>query len=1093
MCAAVLLIAPARLAVAQATSTGAKQPPGTATTPQVAESQETPRDWTLPVPSEPRQSRTFTFADLTEIGAESNENWDAVQDATGRVYIANGRGVLVYDGASWTVIRTPRATAVRSLAVGPGNRVFAGAQGEFGYLLPDSTSYQFVSLSDEVVDGSVQFGNVWTTRADGDKVYFQAPNHLFVWDGEDLTTVYSEASYHTSFLTNQGLILRERGVGLVRYEDGATQLIPNGEFFAEMRVFVLEQRGNGWLIGTRDNGFYTYHAGEITPFATAADELFSEYWLYNGIQAENGELILGTLGAGLIGMDSQGRVTSRVTEESGLPDPYITSLTAIRPSGFLATTQNNGIYFFEPAGVSSAWADLKLEAASHVTIFDDTLFVSSGHGLETTRIDRPRAKTHLPFDKTTYQVAVAGGALYIGTDDGVQIWRDGKHVSTVLEDKQVMALAAYKDGVAAGHRDGLAVVSGTTVRHEHAAEDVRSIAVVGRDIWYATLSSGLMRLTDRGRGWDLKQFSSADGLPADDRLEVVSIGDDIRVYADDKGGIYKMAGGWFALDEELTPPYESGVQEVWNLVSGPDGTLWIGHPDRITRAVPGPLGYTLHESPALTFERLRHEQLFAHDDGSLWYNRGGRVVRYSPDVDGEIYGGFEVILREVRTRRDNHLAYSGLGVTKSGAVATAGAGMDPIVLPFAQNALTASLSTVYPAFEGTIKYAWSLNGSPWSEWTNQETILIEDLWEGSYTLRVKAQDEHRFESSVLTFRFEVLPPFYRTMLAYLLYAAIILGLGWFTYQYRVMVQAQKEAARQAIQLEQEKVYRRKLETANTRLKQANKLKDEFLAKTSHELRTPITAILGFTNILRDEIPSDKPYREFLDIIQQSGDRLMGTLDDLLELAELRAGTRQFNPQPTNLVSLVDEITTPLKHRAGEKGIYLRMKDLSQRGISTDVSAFRKVYWNLLDNAVKFTESGGISVSVTVIDECPCVTSGDACIEIVVQDTGIGIDERFIPHLFDEFLQESEGESRSHNGTGLGLTIVGGLVDLMGGEIEVESEKRVGSTFKVRIPVGTLETVGGAIVEGDGASPEASDDRPPARRDREPKPGTGETA
>ena len=143
----------------------------------------------LPVAAEPRQSLTFNYSELSAQGVESNENWNAVQDATGRVFVANGRGVLVYDGAEWKVVKTPRVTAVRSLAVGPGNRVFAGAQGEFGYLDPDSTSFRFVSLSEKLSEENAGFGNVWTTRADDEKVYFQAPNHLFVWDGSELKTL----------------------------------------------------------------------------------------------------------------------------------------------------------------------------------------------------------------------------------------------------------------------------------------------------------------------------------------------------------------------------------------------------------------------------------------------------------------------------------------------------------------------------------------------------------------------------------------------------------------------------------------------------------------------------------------------------------------------------------------------------------------------------------------------------------------------------------------------------------------------------------------------------------------------------------------
>ncbi len=1059
----------------------------------------------LPVAAEPRQSRTFTYAELSTHGVESNENWDAVQDGTGRVFVANGRGVLVYDGAEWKVVKTPRVTAVRSLAVGPGNRVFAGAQGEFGYLDPDSTSFRFVSLSSMLGEANAGFGNVWTTRADSERVYFQAPNHLFVWDGNDLATLYSEASFHTSFLTDIGLVLRERGVGLVQYDDGVTRLIPGGEYFADMRVFVLERRGSGWLVGTRDNGFHLLRGGSVTPFPTGADSLLKEYWLYTGAQSKDGELILGTLGAGLIGLDARGKVTSRVTEETGLPDSYITSITPIRPSGFLATTQNNGLYFFEPAGISSRWADLLLDAASHVTIHADTLFVASGRGLETTRLDRPGAKTRLLQDKTTYQVQAVGDVIYAGTDDGVQIWKDGRLVNTVLRDKQVMALAAYRDGVAAGHRDGLAIIDGMEVRHEHAADDVRSVAVSGRDIWYATLSTGLSRLTDLGRGWDLKEFGKADGLPADDRLEVVRVGEGIRVYADDSEGIYKMAAGWFARDEELSPLDRVGLNEVWNLVEGPDGSVWIGYPDRIERAMPGAsrggAGYTLHKTPALKFTRLRHEQLFAHEDGSLWFNRDGSVVRYSPEVDGAFYSGFHVILREVRTRRDHRLIFAGLQTDEGGAVVTARRSMLPVVLPFKQNALTASFSAVYPSGRETIEYAWSVGeDGAWSAWSPASRATLEDLREGTYAFNVKARDEHGYESSTLTFRFTVLPPWYRTWLAYLAYAAFAVGLIWFAHRYQVMVRAQKEAARQALQLAQEKEYRKRLEGANTRLVQANKLKDEFLAKTSHELRTPITAILGFTNILLDEIPKDKPYREFLDIIQESGHRLMGTLDDLLELAELRAGTRQLNPEPTNLGVLLDTLVAPMHFRAREKGLFLRVRGVSDITVEADVSALRKILWNLVDNALKFTEAGGVNVRVAVLAARACPdgfgTAG-GCVEVVVEDSGIGIDERFIPRLFEEFVQESGGESRSYTGTGLGLTIVDGLVELIGGEIEVKSEKGVGSTFTVRIPVQAVEddcaaSLGPRALSSVGAQDSA--DRPPTRRDRDtPGTGTGESA
>jgi signal transduction histidine kinase len=1065
----------------------------------------------LPVPVEPFSSRRITYEDLRGFGVESNENWDAAQDASGRIFVANGRGVLVFDGETWTTVTTPRTTAVRSLEIGPGNRIFVGAQGEFGYLVPDSTSFRFESLSELVREEDKSFGDVWATRADDRNVYFQARNHLFVWDGTNLTTHYSKASFHTAFMTDQGLILRERGVGLVRYSEGATALIPGGEFFAEMRVFVLKPQGTGWFVGTRDHGFFTMSGNQITPFATQADSLLTEYWLYTSAESPGGELILGTLGAGLIGMDSEGRVTSRVTSQTGLPDDAITSITPIRPHGFLATTQNNGLYLFEPAGVTSKWGERSLQAASQVLIEDETLYLSTGQGLYSTRLDVVGAPTDTLRDTNTYATRFSKGYLYIATDEGLEISRDGAWVATVLADEQVMAIEAYENGVVAGSRSGLAIVSGAAVSYDFPADDVQRIAVAGDDIWFSTVATGLHRLRRNGAEWKNDTFGKNEGLPADDRLEVVTVDGSVRAYADDSEGVFKLAAGWFVRDVDLTPLGRPGETEIWDLEEGPDGVVWIGYPDRVEMAVPSGSGYVLTRPPALDRPRPRHEELYPHLDGTLWFNRDGYIVRYNPAVDRDHRTGFETILREVRTRRDGGLVYGGSMLDESGSVGNDFADQVQGVLPFAQNTVQFQFSSAYPGPAASVNYSWRLTPGreAWSAWSAETEAAFEDLYEGGYAFEVKARDDHQKESKIVAFRFDVLPPWYRTWTAYIAY---LLGFGsliWFAYQYQVMAKAQKTAALQARELEREKIYRRKLEGANTRLLQANKLKDEFLAKTSHELRTPITAILGFTNILKEEIPKDVAYREFLDIIQQSGDRLMGTLDDLLELATLRSGTREIRTEPTELSPLLNSVVSPLRQKAAEKGLYLRVRGASEVAVDVDQTALFKILWNLVDNAIKFTESGGLVLSVSVLDACACTGGAMAggCIKIEVADSGIGIDERFIPHLFDEFVQESDGESRSHTGTGLGLTIVGGLIELVGGEIDVKSEKGVGSTFVVQMPVEAVhdravrseraEQVPGKADERAGresvhASSKA--DRPAKRRDRDdPTPGRTEPA
>ncbi|MDX1740940.1 MAG: HAMP domain-containing sensor histidine kinase, partial [Rhodothermales bacterium] len=259
-----------------------------------------------------------------------------------------------------------------------------------------------------------------------------------------------------------------------------------------------------------------------------------------------------------------------------------------------------------------------------------------------------------------------------------------------------------------------------------------------------------------------------------------------------------------------------------------------------------------------------------------------------------------------------------------------------------------------------------------------------------------------------------------------------------------------------------------LQIANVRLQEAVTLKDEFLATTSHELRTPITAILGYASILRDEIPGE--YHEFVDIIEKSGERLMSTLNALLDLAKLRAGTMDVNIEEVDIGRLLARVVESRRLDANAKGLDLQFRIETSKPLArTDAYAVRRIAENLLDNALKFTDEG----SVTIV-----VGGGADTIEIGFTDTGVGIDVEFLPILFDEFRQESGGLARTHSGNGLGLAIANRLADLVNGSISVESTKTIGSTFTVVVPRDTV------ISSGESGEPRSESilarDRDPVR-------------
>jgi PAS domain S-box-containing protein len=256
-----------------------------------------------------------------------------------------------------------------------------------------------------------------------------------------------------------------------------------------------------------------------------------------------------------------------------------------------------------------------------------------------------------------------------------------------------------------------------------------------------------------------------------------------------------------------------------------------------------------------------------------------------------------------------------------------------------------------------------------------------------------------------------------------------------------------------IDITDRKHHEQQLQQAKAQAEEAARLKSAMLANVSHEIRTPLTSITGFAEVLEEEL-NDQP-QQFASMILRSGERLMETIQSVLQLSKLDAGAYTLDYERVCLHTQVEETLQMMAPKAEEAGVTLET-DLSDPPVEgyLDASAFDRILSNLVGNAVKYTDAGG-RVAVRVREETRSVNgtqSPERGAVVEVEDTGIGISADLLPNIFQAFRQESEGISRSHEGSGLGLTIVQKLVDAHGGTIDVESEKGVGSRFTVRLPL-----------------------------------------
>ena len=232
--------------------------------------------------------------------------------------------------------------------------------------------------------------------------------------------------------------------------------------------------------------------------------------------------------------------------------------------------------------------------------------------------------------------------------------------------------------------------------------------------------------------------------------------------------------------------------------------------------------------------------------------------------------------------------------------------------------------------------------------------------------------------------------------------------------------------------------------------QANRSKTVFLNSMSHDIRTPMNAIIGFTSLAQAHVDNPELVKDYLAKIHMSSEHLLSLINDILDMSRIESGSVKLEEKPLYLPGLIEELNTMMQGLAASKHqhLYVNIKNIKNEDVVADKLRLNQVLLNIISNAIKFTGVGGnIFVSM---EEKPCDKECYATYEFSVRDNGIGISKDFIGHVFDSFAREQTSTVSGIQGTGLGLSIAKKIVNMMGGTIDVESEVGEGSTFTITV-------------------------------------------
>jgi signal transduction histidine kinase len=289
------------------------------------------------------------------------------------------------------------------------------------------------------------------------------------------------------------------------------------------------------------------------------------------------------------------------------------------------------------------------------------------------------------------------------------------------------------------------------------------------------------------------------------------------------------------------------------------------------------------------------------------------------------------------------------------------------------------------------------------------------------------------------------------------YCAEELGLIYSRLREQHLRQLYDEAQRSAERLrESEERYRMlvgELTEARDAALESSRLKSAFLANMTHEIHTPLNIVLGYADLMAErlgELGDEERAREFGEPVRRAGNRLLETINAILEISKMEAGGYKLAPREIRLGDFAGRLLGEFKVLAARKGLELSARiDTPEAVVRFDENCLSNALTNLLQNAIKFTERGAVSMRVY------CDSGGVQCLDVA--DSGIGMDARFVPHVFEPFSQENSSLTRKFEGVGLGLALVRKYLELNGAQISVASEKGKGSTFTIRFLNGAPAT------------------------------------
>ncbi len=784
-----------------------------------------------------------------------SQTWDIQQCSNGMMYFANNEGLLEFDGANWNVYSLPNSSVLRSIAQGENNRIYAGGYDELGYyVIGDMGGAEYYSLVDKLPEDQKDFGDVWKIYIHPDGIIFQTYHQLFILNGETVDIIKAPSLFHFSYMVNDEYYVNDMSKGLMRYALGKLFYLKGMEKLAGKEIWGIIPMDEKMVIVTASDGMFIYNGNDLEPITSETNDYLKKNQVYCTYYLPNGNIAFGTIQNGILFTNSKLESINFINKNDGLQNNTILCMD-IDFLGNLWLGTDHGIDYLELNLPLSLISDkYNLSTGYAALIENDIAYFGTNQGLFSIKTDSTKASLQNDIkliDETKGQVwslQKFGNSIFCGHNNGVFLINGDKatRLSGATGCWVFRQVPGNPNKIIAGTYTGLQsydftnnnwAISSELEGYEQSSR--RMEFDEDGSLWVTHGYKGVYRIFFNNSYDSILKvdFYNSKGTDLPGFVTSLSKIKNEIIFTSDKGILsfdYDknefIRNNYFNEifnDIDVQSIYQDNKNNLWYFDFNKAGVMRLGEDG----------SYSNIEKPFLKLSGEfvdAFEFVYPYNDRNVIFGTERGFVHYDPKFQKNYSYNFNAYIISLKTEHfDSVLKYEDI---KSQNIILDYESNDVEFL-FSANDFENSEQIVYSTFlEG--------NDKAWSNWASRNIRNYTNLDEGQYSFSVKAKNIYGTISESETIEFSVLPPYYRSVNAYVFYGLLVLVLVFILILLtrrrfiKARIRSEKEQQEQ-FQKKEESLQRERLEAEkeiirmrNDKLREGIKLKDKELANST---------------------------------------------------------------------------------------------------------------------------------------------------------------------------------------------------------------------------------------------------------------------